>query len=385
MKLAFSIAKRFLKHQKGQTWLIILGIAIGVSVQVFIGSLIIGLQKSLVSKTIGSSSQITIAMEDDSYLTNYDSLSTQIESLSNQILVVSPTVNLPATFVEGTETAPIYLKGFDFTKANQIYHFDELMVDGNPPVSINEVAIGIDFAETYGLAVGDIIEVTHPVYLTQTLVISGIYDFNVKSINSTWIITPLSTLNNYMSLDGGVMTLETQISDVFEAENIAGVLSNSLGTQYKVTNWMTENGELLSGLQGQSVSSIMIQVFVMVSVVLGIASVLAVTVIQKSKQIGILKAMGITGKDASLIFLFEGLMLGSAGAVLGVLLGLGLSLSFTVFAVSSETGEPVVSLYLDYGFIALSAGIAVLASMVASIIPARKSANISVIEVIRNG
>jgi lipoprotein-releasing system permease protein len=121
----------------------------------------------------------------------------------------------------------------------------------------------------------------------------------------------------------------------------------------------------------------------MISVVLAIASVLAITVLQKSKQIGILKAMGIKDKDASLVFLFEGLILGIFGALAGVLLGLGLAYSFTTFAIGAD-GNPVVPLYIDFGFIVLSALIAVFAATVASLIPARKSSKLSVIEVIRN-
>ena len=86
--------------------------------------------------------------------------------------------------------------------------------------------------------------------------------------------------------------------------------------------------------------------------VLGIASVLAITVIQKSRQIGILKAMGIKNRSASLIFLFEGLLLGIMGAILGVALGLGLGYMFTKFALNPD-GTPVIELYIDYGFIGL--------------------------------
>jgi lipoprotein-releasing system permease protein len=128
----------------------------------------------------------------------------------------------------------------------------------------------------------------------------------------------------------------------------------------------------------------MIQVFVLVSVVLGIASVLAITVMQKSKQVGILKAMGITDRISSLVFLFQGLFLGLLGAVLGVLLGVGLCVMFVTFARNPD-GTALIAISVDYGFIALSAGIAVLAAIVASLIPARKSSQLNPIEVIRNG
>jgi lipoprotein-releasing system permease protein len=128
----------------------------------------------------------------------------------------------------------------------------------------------------------------------------------------------------------------------------------------------------------------MIQVFVLIAVALAIASVLAITVLQKSKQVGILKAMGIKDKTASLIFLFEGLLLGVMGAILGVALGLLLGVMFTKFAVNPD-GTPVVELYIDYGFIGLSAIIAVASAAIAALIPARRSSKLNPIEVIRNG
>ena len=175
-----------------------------------------------------------------------------------------------------------------------------------------------------------------------------------------------------------------QTTDLFNADVIASNLSSTLGNDLKVTNWKDDNAELLSGLNGQSVSSIMIQVFVLISVVLGIASVLAITVLQKSKQIGILKAMGIKDKDASLIFLFEGLILGVIGAFIGVALGLLLGFMFSKFALNPD-GTPVVKLFFDFKFIAFSAVIAVLSSTIAALIPARRSSKLNLLEVIKNG
>jgi lipoprotein-releasing system permease protein len=123
----------------------------------------------------------------------------------------------------------------------------------------------------------------------------------------------------------------------------------------------------------------MIQIFVIISVVLGISSTLAITVLQKSKQLGILKAMGIQDGDASLIFLFEGMLLGVFGAIIGILLGAGLLYAFTTF---SGTDIPIT---LNPGFLALSGGIAIAASTIAALSPAIKSSKLSVIEVIRNG
>lgn len=389
MKLAFQIAIRFLKSGKLQTWMIILGIAIGVSVQVFIGSLITGLQKSLVDKTIGSSSQITIKTNASGiFLTDYQSLMDELQ-MDDQITIASPVINTGVSLrsIGGANsiTEQSVLRGFEFEKANQIYKFQDKLVQGRLPAAINEIAIGVNLFESLNIVVNDTIEVLIPGTLqSQAMIVVGVFDFNVRVVNDTWTISTLSSVQSLLQEDDVVNAIEMQLNDVFSAEDTStAFLSLIEGKPLIIENWIEQNAELLSGLQGQSISSLMIQVFVMISVVLAIASVLAITVLQKSKQIGILKAMGIQDFDASLVFLFEGFILGVFGAIVGVLLGLGLAYSFTTFALGAD-GNPVVPLFIDFGFIAISAIIATFAATVAALIPARKSSKLSVIEVIRN-
>ncbi len=382
MRLAFQIAWRFLSSAKRQTFIIILGISVGVSVQVFIGSLITGLQESLVDTTIGSASHITVIKEDDSLITNIDEAVTTLSSSSDFIKVVSPVLDLGGILEKGSEKKEILYRGFSFDQANQIYKFDQRLVEGQLPDAMDEISLGIGIKDELDLALNETITFETPFGL-RTLTIVGFFDFEVSAINQSWGIGTISTLQNIIG-EVGVSSIESQLTDEFEAEALALMIDQSLIDMNLVTtNWMSENASLLSGLQGQSISSLMIQVFVIISVVLGISSTLAITVMQKSKQIGIMKAMGILDRDASYVFLSEGFILGIFGAMGGVLLGLGLSYAFTTFALNPD-GSPVVPLSINLGFIALSAAIALIASTLASLIPAIKSSKMTVIEVIRN-
>jgi len=384
MKLAFQIAWRFLTSAKRQTLIIILGISVGVSVQVFIGSLISGLQASLVDTTIGSSSQVTIVpIEDDGSIVDYDAVTNSLKS-DDQFTIVSPTLDLGGIARNGIEkTERIVFRGFEFDEANQIYAFDEKLVGNSElPKNLGEVLLGIELGNKLGVSKGDQIEMLIGTEVHQ-LTVSGFFDFKVSSLNQTWGVATLETAQGIKG-ETVVSSIETQINEVFDAEMIALTYDESLASyDLKTKNWMADNQDLLSGLQGQSISSLMIQIFVIISVVLGISSTLAITVMQKSKQIGIMKAMGITDRDASLVFLSEGLFLGIFGAIGGVLFGLGLSYAFTTFALNPD-GTPVVPLLIDGGFIALSAGIALVACLLASLTPAIKSSKLTVIEVIRN-
>ena len=175
------------------------------------------------------------------------------------------------------------------------------------------------------------------------------------------------------------------VEDIFQADTIAAHLKADLNnSNLKIDNWKAQNSQLLSGLEGQSLSSLMIQIFIIVSVVIAIASILAITVFQKSRQLGILKAMGIKDRAASLIFIFEGSIIGLAGATIGVILGLGLIYGFALG--TAKPGTPaLIELFIDYQFIAISWLIAVAAAVLAALIPARRSLRLNPIDVIREG
>jgi ABC-type transport system, involved in lipoprotein release, permease component len=140
---------------------------------------------------------------------------------------------------------------------------------------------------------------------------------------------PINGARSIFGNDNQLTSIEMQVKDVFKADIIADEIEKDINkTTIDVLNWKEENEELLSGLSGQSASSIMIQVFVLLAVLLGISSVLAISVVQKSKQLGILKAMGIKDRQASYIFVFQGLILGILGAILGIIFGVLLTYVF---------------------------------------------------------
>lgn len=385
MKLAFSIATRFLKSSKGQTALIAIGIAIGVSVQIFIGSLIDGLQLSLIDKTIGSSSHITIQPKGkENYFEDNDEIINKLRK-DDRFTAVSKSLDASGFVLQDEETYPVLMRGFEFENANNIYKLDEKLIEGNLPSSSMEILLGKNLVQELGFKIGDKVSFLTPDgrYMEPKLV--GVFDLKVASLNKSWSISTIDNVGEIFEKEGSLSTIETQIEEVFDADIIAKSLDSYLQEfELESSNWKVQNEELLSGLAGQSASSIMIQVFVLLAVLLGIASVLAISVIQKSRQIGILKAMGIKDKDASLIFLFQGLLLGVIGSIIGTGLGISFSYIFSTF-VKNPDGTPLVPFYLDIKFVGLSVAIAIASSTIAALIPARKSSKLNPIEVIKNG
>lgn len=384
MRLSWNIALRFLKSSKGQTILIVLGIAIGVSVQIFIGSLIDGLQVSLVDKTIGSSSHISIVPSDKENYFDRDKALSSLLNDNKDLDVVSNSLDSSAFLSLDEETYPILFRGMEFENANKIYKFDQKLQDGKLPSSDGQVMLGIDLVEDLGIKIGDKLDMITPGGDLKEVELVGIYDLKVKAVNNSWALATISTAEGMFDKKGKLSSIETQVSDVFNADLIAGEIDKDIGEELETTNWKAENEELLSGLAGQSASSYLIQVFVLLAVLLGISSVLAISVVQKSRQIGILKAMGIKNKDASLIFLFQGLILGTIGSIVGTALGLSLTYVFSNF-VKNPDGTPLVPFFLDYTFVAISVVVAIVASTLSALIPARKSSKLDPIEVIKNG
>ena len=386
MRLSLQIALRFLRSGKGQTLLIVLGISIGVAVQLFIGSLIQGLQINLIDTTIGSSSQITIKpTNDEKIIKNWERAIYEAELFRPEVNKISVAASGPGTLDYEVDTAPILIRGFNFDEANKIYKFDKGLYKGALPLKKDEVSVGKELSIKAGIDVGDKILIQTPKGGLVRFLVTGLYDLGVASINDSWIVTDLNTAQSVLGLGNGVSTIEMQVEDVFNADVLSEKIAYTLSSdELKVENWKDQNASLLTGLNGQSVSSNMIQVFVLVAVLLGISSVLAISVVQRSRQLGILKAMGIKDREASLIFVFQGLILGIIGAVVGVSFGFGLLFLFTKFAVRPD-GSPVVPIFINPAFIALSGLFAIVSAMIASVIPARISSKLNPIEVIKNG
>ncbi len=397
------IALRFLKTGKTQTLFILLGIAVGVSVQIFLSSLITSLQDSLVEDTIGNSAHITIQSEDDSVsqlLSEGDSevtllrgnYSTIKKSLNNwtliieklqgdeQIKIISPTVQGTALIGSSGRNQSVQVKGIQLEQADQIYDIADRLTEGEPLVEGNSILIGTTLSQDMGIASGDVIDLFISNGEQVSFIVGGVFDLENESVNESLIFMDMKRAQKLFKMGSGITDLEIQITDPFAADVTAAEWSGQLG-DVKIDQWKEQNKQLLSALTSQSSSSYTIQFFVILAVTLGIASVLAVSVIQKSKEIGILKAMGATKSSASRIFLLQGLILGILGSIMGS--GLGILL-LNAFQYSNQGNSSLVINY-QWSSILIIGLISTAAGTLASLIPARRSANLNPMEAIKNG
>jgi lipoprotein-releasing system permease protein len=398
----FMIAGRFLVNGRSQTVLIILGIAIGVAVQVFLISLMDGLQRNLIQRTIGSSPHITIAPPLSSPLplgiggNAIDDYQRPLKTEENEILswqrygdylgsieeitVAAPMINGNGYIEKGRSSFPVLIKGITLPEADMIYKFNKNIISGDPRPGANNVLVGAASSEKSGLKVGDTFYLRNQKGAGDYFSIKGIFDLGSSAANNM-VVMSLDRARNFLDITG-ISSIDIQVHDVFAADVLAENLRRSL-SQVKVESWQERNEELLSGLKAQDTSSAMIQFFVLLSITLGIASVLAIIAIQKSRQLGILKAMGTNDKSAARIFIIQGFSMGFVGALIGILLGLGMA---GLFMFGTETsGGPAYELKITLTNILLPAVLAVLSASVAALVPARRAAGLNPMEVIRNG
>jgi lipoprotein-releasing system permease protein len=380
--LPLRIAARFLRKSPAQTGLIIAGIAVGIAVQVFVGSLITSLQASLINTTIGSSAHVSISAPKDGDPVQYSDLVKRVIKDEPKVTVVVPERNVNALYSNGTDKVPLAIKGGALTDLDGLYHLTAKTLEGVASLKPGEVMVGVDFARKYGVKVGDPVSLLLGSNDVRTLKVSGVFDLGSQAVNARTAFTGPDLPRQALGFRSDQYSLiSIQLTDPFLSTQVATQWRAHLPDQ-KVGDWQVDNKALLSALTSQSASSYMIQVFVLVAVALGIASTLAIAAVQKTRQIGILKALGMSDGRTAAIFVWEAAIMGVVGTATGVGLGLFLIVGFTVGTAKSGAGFPITP---QPTFIAISASIGMLVALLSAIIPTRKTARLDPIEVIQNG
>ncbi len=382
--LSLSIAIRFLRKSPVQSVLIAAGIAVGIGVQVFLGSLITSLQASLVDETIGNSPQLVVTAGTDGEPVTYTPQLEQAMKARSEVTTVVPTRGFSAIFRKGPESSPLQFTGGSLDQLDTIYDISGRLVAGEASLQAGEVLVGKDFADTYELEPGDSASFVLPDGEPSELTVSGVFDFGSAAANSATAFANGEEAASVLGLSADQYSaVDAQVDDVFSSEEVAADLrADGALSGLTVTEWQAENADLLSALRSQSSSSYMIQFFVLVAVALGIASTLAISAVQKTRQIGILKAMGMKDRQSGRIFLWQALILGVSGAAVGVAAGLGLIAVFTFLGRNSDSLFPITP---QVGFIVISFIVGVLVAVVSSFIPSRRTSRLDPIEVIQGG
>jgi lipoprotein-releasing system permease protein len=403
------VAVRFLREGRFQTLLIIVGVAAGVAVVAYISALITGLQSNTLAKTLGAQAHLTIKPLDDAVasarmpeppgtqvlsqaqtrsqrprsITNWQALVPVLEALPG-VAAVSPMVSAEGLGLRGDGSRAVALAGVELDRYDRIVQLRSKVVAGEARLGPGEAMIGRELADELGLGVGDRLTVvvgSGGATVTESLRVTALVDLGVRELNRRTVLLPLRSAQSLVGLPGGATSLDLTLADVWSAEALARDLARRW--PYKVESWQQANAQLVSALNAQSVSTTLIRAVVMVVVVLGIASVLVVSVVQKGREIGILRAMGATRGQVLRIFLLQGAMVGALGSALGVLLATALIWAFTSFVKGSD-GLPLFSISLAPGLALRIAALATLCGVLAAVAPARRAAALDPAQAIRS-
>jgi lipoprotein-releasing system permease protein len=407
MPFAWFVALRYLRDARGQTALILAAVSVGVAVVVFLSALMGGLHDSLVEKTLGSQAHIRMSSPREAprpvaeegpgrpaiarlmqpaaqRLRSIDAWPSVLAALQRTpgVVAASPLIIGPGFAVRADAKQPIVIRGVEPEAFLAIIDLTRRLVAGRFDVTGGQVGIGAGLAEDLQLSVGDKVRITTSEGVEDLVTVSGIFSLGNQAVDDTWLVTSLRHAQSLFALPGGATTLELKVTEIFEAQRIAGQLQDRTGLE--VESWMTLNRDLLSGLSAQSSSKYVIQFFVVVTVALGIASVLAVSVVQKTREVGILRAVGTSSGRVLELFLIQGGVLGLAGSILGAGLGAALAKLFEGLMLDPR-GTPKFPVTLDAGLFLGASALATGVGLLAAVLPARRAAHIDPASAIRDG
>jgi lipoprotein-releasing system permease protein len=403
------VSLRYLREGRGQTLLILAGVAAGVGVIVFLSALITGLQQSLIARTLGTQAQVVVRPPEEMprvlvapgaspveirverpaqrvrSIVQWQRARDEIARLSG-VVAVAPSISGSAVVVRGQAVRAVVVRGIEAAAYRRIVPIDSFLVAGRLDLDGFKAVIGTELARELGLSVGNRLlldpgtssgDAARSVYT-----VSGIFDIGNRDLNQRWVFISLRGAQSFFGLEGGVSAIEVKGRGIFEAERLAREIADRTGLDAE--SWMEANAQLLTGLRSQQASSIMIQVFVVLAVALGIASVLAVAAVQKSGEIGILRATGTSTGQVMRIFLLQGAIVGLLGSAAGILLGVALGEFFSRISLQPD-GTPRFPMALDAVLYLRTAAIAVAVGVSAALLPARRAARMDPAAVIRAG
>lgn len=401
------VAIRFLREGRLQTVFIISGVAIGVAVIVFMSALLAGLQANFIRRVLSAQAHIQLLPPQEvtrplrqglharagevegaivqaplqriKSIDQWQMVASQIATLP-QVLVVSPVASGSALVLRGSSSRAISLNGIEPKLHYRILDMEAKIVRGTARLAASDVLVGIDLASDLGVDVGDKLNVSTASGGSTILTIVGVFDLGSKGANARSTFVALHTAQSLLGLTGGVSSLEVTVRDVYGAEQVAQRITAMTGVE--ADSWIKTSAQFFAAISAQTTANTAIRFFVGLSVAFGIASVLVVVVVQKQREIGILRAMGISQGQILRVFLLQGGLLGLAGALLGCGLGALALLLWQAFARNAD-GTVLFALTLDARLFSLALLLATLTGLLAAFAPALRAARLDPVVAIR--
>ena len=396
-------AVRFLLEGRAQTALTVIGASVGVAVVVFMSALLMAVQANIFTRILSAQPHIMISPPKDearplvsgriiAEIATIQPPAQKLRSIDQwqkirvilqampEITVVSPSVAGAAFAVRGDASKAITLTGVESEHYFKIVDLPEKIIAGSARLLAGDMVIGSQLAINLGVGLGEKIHIRSAKGTDEIYTITGIFDLGNRGANERSVFVPLRAAQNLLGLQGGANSLDINISDPFAAETVAVRIAAETGLQ--ADSWIKTFDQLFTSLKTQTIANRAIQFFVGLAVALGIASVLVVSVVQRSKEIGILRAMGASRGQILRVFLLQGAIVGLLGSIVGSAMGAAFVQLWRIFARNPE-GTPFFIITLEPGLFLTAAIVATLTGVISALMPALSASRLNPVDAIR--
>lgn len=402
------IAKRYLvKKKKIQfstiiTFISIIGVSIGVAAIIAVLSVFNGFQKYQITALTGFDPHIRIEPSQDNSSFDYSRVISKISGEKNITGIAPFTIN-KGVVASSKNNAVVFIKGVDDKKINDVSDVAEETRIGDFKFNDNEnvggIILGLNLAaQNLGIRINDTVTVLSTAGMEKALtqivqpkslkfVVRGIYNANNRDYNKLYAFISIPYSQRLFDMGNSVSGIELRLSDIDKSGDVKENLTKILGSGYNISTWFDMHQEFYSVLITEHWTAYIILTLIIAVAAFAILGSLTMTVIEKKRDIGILKAMGSNNKSIVRIFMFEGILIGIYGTVIGCLLGLGIcymQIKFKLYSFNPfEYGIDSLPVSLRYSdFIAVGIA-AIFLSFAASLYPALKAAKLEPIKAIR--
>lgn len=403
MPFEWIAAMRFLAEGRMQTTFIIIGASIGVAVIVFMSAILTGMQANIIRRSLLSQPHIVIQPAEEVArplrrdepggetaivqkrtqrlisIDQWQKVRDEVKAMAG-VKVVAATVGGPAFAIRADANKSVSVTGIEPEEYMRIVPLQEKITAGTWRLASTDVLIGIELAKDLGIGVGDKLRLATPSGSNLTLTVTGLFDLGSRGANERNVYVLLRTAQDLLNLPGGASTINVTVDDLWTAEEVAQRITARVGLQ--ADSWIRTNNQLFIALNAQTISNSVLRFSVGISVALGIASVLVVSVVQKSREIGILRAMGASRRQVMNVFLIQGGVVGLVGSFIGS----GLAAIFLYLwqsTLKNPDGTPLFILQFDPKLVGWAAAIATITGLLAAVTPARRAAKLDPVVAIR--
>ncbi|MCJ7501330.1 lipoprotein-releasing ABC transporter permease subunit [bacterium] len=372
----------------------VLGIMVGVAALITVISVMTGFSSYMQDRILGTTSHILITGVGG--IEDAQDVVSRVLDLDHVVAAAPYVMGQSLLKVEGDVTG-VVVRGIDPVQEAGVTDLAGNMTRGSlEDLDDNGIVIGVELARQRGLRIGDLITLVSPseisspfgmVPLMERFAVEGIFDTGMYEYDTGLVLVTTVAAQTFFDLGEAVTGVAVKTDDIYMTHEIAENIQGELGHSFWVRDWREMNQNLFSALKLEKITMFIILVLIIVVAAFNIIGTLILVVMEKGREIAILKAMGATRKNIGRIFMLEGLVIGLGGTTLGLLLGLGLCFILANYqfvelpaSVYYVTTLPVKVQLMDVAAICLAATVV---SFIATVYPARRASMLNPVEILR--